>query len=338
MAPTVSIILPTYNREKFLPAAIDSIKRQSFEDWELIVVDDGSRDGSVRVLSECTADISARVKIITQNNQGPGVARNRGIQDARGEYVAFYDSDDTWDPTHLSSCVAALNDNPDIDWIYASFRRVNYLTHAVIDADAFHRPGVPSAFLSLKTERRGTLHVFRDNATMRCLIEHGLGIGLRVSLVRRRIFDRVKFPSFRIGEDQALYILAHSQGVRFGYLSTVQATAYVHDTNISDVSGKQGPDKSISVSKELFAALQSVSDLPLEGTERRALNRRIAKICVWNIGYRYALAKNYSSAIKFMAKGIALYPWNVWFWKTYMSTALKRMIHRVVRRGTVDGI
>jgi glycosyltransferase involved in cell wall biosynthesis len=331
LAPTVSIILPTYNRQKFLTAAIDSIKHQSYDDWELIVVDDGSRDDTVRVLEELTADISGRVTIIAQENQGPGIARNRGIQSARGTYIAFYDSDDTWDAIHLSSCVEALNQNPDVDWVYASFRRVNFSTNAIIDEDEFHRHGVPAAFLSLKTERRGNLQVLRDKAAMSCLIEHGLGIGLRVSVVRRAIFDRVEFPKFRIGEDQVLYIRAHSAGARFGYLPAVQATAYVHDSNISDVSGRQSTEKSISVSKELVVSLRSLTDLPLTRAERRTLNRRVGQICVWNIGYRYATAENYSAALKFIGKGVALCPRNVWFWKTYVSTSVKFMIHRIAK-------
>lgn len=328
LAPSVSIILPTYNREKFLPAAIDSIRRQSYDDWELIVVDDGSRDDTLRVLKELTADISARVTIISQDNQGPGVARNRGIRSARGSYVAFYDSDDTWDAGHLSTCVDALNNNPDVDWVYASFRRVNFSTNAVIDENEFHRHGVPAAFLSLKTERRGTLHVLRDKSAMRCLIEHGLGIGLRVSVARRAIFDRVEFPKFRIGEDQVLYIRAHSGGARFGYLPAVQATAYVHDSNISDVSGRQSTDKSISVSKALVASLQSLTDLPLTRAEYRTLNRRIARICVWHIGYPYSERRDYSSAIRFMTKGIALFPQNLLFWKTYLATVTKWTLFR----------
>ena len=338
LAPSVSIILPTYNREKFLPAALDSIRRQSYDDWELIVVDDGSRDDTLRVLKELTADISARVTIISQDNQGPGVARNRGIRSARGSYVAFYDSDDTWDAVHLSTCVDALNNNPDVDWVYASFRRVNFSTNEVIDENEFHRCGVPAAFLSLKTERRGALHVLRDKSAMRCLIEHGLGIGLRVSVVRRAVFDRVEFPRFRIGEDQVLYIRAHSSGARFGYLPAVQATAYVHDSNISDVSGRQSTDESISVSKALVASLQSLTDLPLTRTEHRTLNRRIGEICVWHIGYRYATVQNYSAAIEFMGKGVALCPQNMWFWKTYVSTTVKFVIHRITKRRTAEKV
>lgn len=332
MTPIVSIVLPTYNREQFLPAAIDSIRQQTCDDWELIVVDDGSVDETVPVLQALTDDISGRVTVIKQENMGPGTARNRGIRAARGKYVAFYDSDDTWDSGHLSSCIDQLERNPDVDWVYANFRRVRYKTQEVIDQDEFHRHGVPAAFLKLNTEVRGALHVLRDASAMRCLIEHGLGIGLRASVVRRQIFDRVVFPNFRIGEDQVLYIRAYSSGAQFGYLASVQATAYVHESNISDVSGKRTLEKSIAVSKSLLESLRSLKELPLSLRERTSLNRRIAGICFWNIGYQYASAKDYATAIQFMGQGLVACPQNVAFWKTYMATVSRLLMGRVTER------
>ena len=330
--PIVSIVLPTYNREQFLPAAIDSIRQQICDDWELIVVDDGSIDDTLRVLQALTEDMSGRITVIRQENMGPGVARNKGILAARGKYVAFYDSDDTWDSGHLSSCIDQLERNPDVDWIYANFRRVKFRTQEVIDQDEFHRNGVPAAFLKLNREVRGALHILRDASAMQCLIEHGLGIGLRASVVRRQIFDRVVFSNSRIGEDQVLYIRAYSSGARFGYLTSVQATAYVHESNISDVSGQRTLEKSIAVSKSLLESLRSLKDLPLSLRERMSLNRRIAGICFWNIGYQYASAKDYAAAIQFMGQGLMVCPQNASFWKTYMVTVGRLFIGRVAER------
>ena len=305
---------------------MESIKQQTHDDWELIVVDDGSTDGTRSALRTLTEDISGRVTIIFQENMGPGVARNQGIRAARGSYVAFYDSDDTWDPAHISSCVEQLENNPDVDWVYANFRRVNYRTHVVIDEDEFHRHGVAAAFLALNTEVRNQLHVICDSSAMRCLIEHGLGIGLRASVVRKSLFDKVEFPNFRIGEDQVLYIRAYSGGARFGYLTAIQATAYVHESNISDVSGHRTFEKSVSVAKHLTESLYSLRDLRLTSRERKTLNRRIADIFFWNIGYGYASVRDYASAARFMRRGIGLYPKNVVFWKTYVVTVSKLVV------------
>lgn len=97
--PTFSIIIPTYNRQAFLKAALDSVWQQTSTDFEVIVVDDGSVDGTREYLDS----LGGRIVTLSQRNQGPGAARNNGTQLARGEYLAFLDSDDLWFPWTLSS-------------------------------------------------------------------------------------------------------------------------------------------------------------------------------------------------------------------------------------------
>jgi glycosyltransferase involved in cell wall biosynthesis len=94
--PAVSIILPTFNRAKFLPEALASITRQVWTDWELIVVDDGGTDKSNDLIACLTHGWKQPVRYIYQENQGPFGARNTGLEYASGDYVAFFDSDDLW--------------------------------------------------------------------------------------------------------------------------------------------------------------------------------------------------------------------------------------------------
>jgi glycosyltransferase involved in cell wall biosynthesis len=107
--PCVSVILPTYNRAWCLARAIDSVLNQSFTDFELIVVDDGSRDDTARLL----ASYGERLAVIRQPNQGVSAARNAGIAVARGRWIALLDSDDHWLPAKLASQVAWLRDHPE---------------------------------------------------------------------------------------------------------------------------------------------------------------------------------------------------------------------------------
>ncbi len=109
MAPLVSIIIPTYNRGWILKEAIDSVLSQKFQDFELIVVDDGSTDNTGDILREYQKDII----VIRQKNSGVSAARNKGIYRASGSLVAFLDSDDLWLPEKLSVQVAFFNANPD---------------------------------------------------------------------------------------------------------------------------------------------------------------------------------------------------------------------------------
>ena len=105
-AATVSVILPTYNRAQFLPAAFASIANQTFTDWELVIVDDGSTDNTPDVVR--AFETSKPVRCVRQDNRGAYAARNRGLDEASGTYVAFFDSDDLWLPHHLQRCVQAL--------------------------------------------------------------------------------------------------------------------------------------------------------------------------------------------------------------------------------------
>lgn len=89
----VSIVIPAYNAALYLAVAIESAIRQSFKDWELIVIDDGSTDGSLELIDSYVAR-DARIRCVRQDHQGPGAARNRGLAEARGRYLAFLDADD----------------------------------------------------------------------------------------------------------------------------------------------------------------------------------------------------------------------------------------------------
>ncbi len=132
--PKVSVVIPTYNRLPMLKEAVDSVLAQSFEDMELIVVDDGSADGTAEEMKR----YGGRVKLIQHSqNKGVSAARNRGILHARGKYIAFLDSDDLWVKGKLRIQVSFLEDNPhypicytDEIWIRRGKRVNPMLKHA----------------------------------------------------------------------------------------------------------------------------------------------------------------------------------------------------------------
>jgi glycosyltransferase involved in cell wall biosynthesis len=111
--PLVSVIIPTCNRRLMLNNAIASVVAQSFGDWELIVVDDGSTDGSAAVAGEWVKRDSRIRCEVTKAPSGGSAARNIAINLARGEFIAFLDDDDSWRPAKLSEQVAALKRTPD---------------------------------------------------------------------------------------------------------------------------------------------------------------------------------------------------------------------------------
>lgn len=107
-APLFSVIMPCYNVERYVGAAIDAMQAQTVSDWELICVDDGSLDGTARVISECAA-ADARIRLVShERNRGLSAARNTGLSQARGTYVWMPDPDDTYDADVLSCALAAF--------------------------------------------------------------------------------------------------------------------------------------------------------------------------------------------------------------------------------------
>lgn len=114
--PTVSVIIPTYNRAHLVKEAIDSVLSQTYRDFEIIVVDDGSTDGTEQVL----APYKDKIIYIYQENQGGAVARNTGIKAARGKYIAFLDSDDLWFPQKLEKQVNVLNNQKEYAVVYSN--------------------------------------------------------------------------------------------------------------------------------------------------------------------------------------------------------------------------
>lgn len=99
--PKFSVVMPTYNRAAFLERAVSSALTQTYTDFELIVVDDGSTDNTLDVLDRLS-DRDSRIKVIEQDNTGPAAARNAGIARAMGHIISYLDSDNTWYPDYLS--------------------------------------------------------------------------------------------------------------------------------------------------------------------------------------------------------------------------------------------
>ncbi len=117
--PSVSVIMPAYNCAAFVTEAIESVLEQDYANKELIVVNDGSTDAT----AEKVARFGARVRLIEQPNRGPAAARNRGVAEARGEYLAFLDGDDIWLPGKLAMQMSYVRGHPDVKIIFTGFAR-----------------------------------------------------------------------------------------------------------------------------------------------------------------------------------------------------------------------
>ena len=122
MGTSVSVIIPTYNYGRFIKEAIDSVTTQTFGDFEIIVIDDGSTDNTLEVLSGIN---DPRLRVITTDNGGIGAARNHGLDHAQGDYIAFLDADDVWMPKKLEIQLQIIQENPEVNFVFTNAVRFN---------------------------------------------------------------------------------------------------------------------------------------------------------------------------------------------------------------------
>ncbi|HXT53265.1 MAG TPA: glycosyltransferase family A protein, partial [Candidatus Eisenbacteria bacterium] len=115
-SPAVSVVVATYNRAKLLRETIDSILHQRFQDYELIVVDDGSTDDTRAML----AGFGSRIRYFYQENRGPSAARNAGVRHAVGRWISIQDSDDLCAPNHLECLYGYVTDRPHYGMVFAN--------------------------------------------------------------------------------------------------------------------------------------------------------------------------------------------------------------------------
>lgn len=208
--PKVSIIVPVFNAEEYLPDCINSVIAQSYSDWELLLVDDGSVDESYR-LCQCFSEKDDRIIAIHQNNQGVSAARNLGLVMARGEYVCFLDSDDYWIRSDVLSVLVGLADGKNLDIIRGEHICVE--DGALADMQCQQNDND-----AIKCERLSSQEFFNR------AIHHDFFVPL--SLFRKKIIG-VKFDIRRkYLEDMLFYSQILSNNVECGYLPSFAFYAY----------------------------------------------------------------------------------------------------------------
>jgi glycosyltransferase involved in cell wall biosynthesis len=191
--PLVSVIIPAYNAERFLSTTLASARRQTHKNLEIIVVDDGSTDSTAAIAMEA-ADVDKRIRVLRQDNFGVAAARNRGIAESRGDYIAPLDADDVWHPQNVALQVAALEEaGPET--------AVSYAWCIVINEHGGFRAVVPHS--KIQNRRRA----------LACLIEGNFVGNASSSVIRRDAILAVggydtslRARNAEGCEDQALYI------------------------------------------------------------------------------------------------------------------------------------
>jgi glycosyltransferase involved in cell wall biosynthesis len=197
---SVSVVVPVYNRERYLRESLDSVLTQGAVVSEIVVVDDGSTDGSVAVAES----YGPPVRCVVQKNAGAASARNRGVQQATGEYIAFLDSDDIWMPGKLAAQLRAFADKPELDIVFG-------------ETEQFISPE-----LDEETRRR-----------LQCPAGAMPGYLVGAMLAKRTVFDRVgSFDTqWHVGEFIDWYVRARETGIRSAMLPVLVLRRRLHGTN-----------------------------------------------------------------------------------------------------------
>jgi Glycosyltransferases involved in cell wall biogenesis len=213
----ISCIVPVYNGERFLAEALDSILVQSHPPFEIIVIDDGSTDGTPGVV----ANYGERVRYERQENAGPASARNAGLDLARGELIAFHDADDLWHPEKLARQSARFDVRPELDIS---------LTHA-------HHFWVPE--------------LAHEEEKLRGSLDAGMSIGTLVA--RRTLFDRIgPFDAAVRHKDVIGWLIrACRQGAVVETLPEVLMYRRIHQSNLSRQRGGEGTSELLALARVL---------------------------------------------------------------------------------------
>jgi glycosyltransferase involved in cell wall biosynthesis len=342
---TLTIILPTYNRAAFLPAAFDSIRSQTFTDWELVVVDDGSTDETRALVDQFRAAVPQSVNYVYQNNQGAYGARNTGLDTTRGRYVAFFDSDDIWLEHHLANCVAALEANPDVDWAYGSCRAIDHATGRILAPSTFYIGDRRRPFLDLRSRGSGEFRVIEDSGATECMILHGLMCGLQNSVMRSRVFEGRRFDArFRNeAEDQLIVVRLLSAGGRFGYFDKVHVIYNEHAQNSSAAGSDRSLEKQLTIYRAEARGYEELSEqVRLTTAQCRALRRRLAKSYFWILGYNLLWQHGRRrEALASFRRGLGYWPWALGCWKTYCLALARTLLdprdQQLPGRKTIEG-
>lgn len=202
-APTVSVVIPAYRAAAYIAEALDSVLAQTFTDYEIIVVNDGSPDTPDL---ECVLEpYRHRVVYLVQENRGPSAARNTGIRAARAPWIAFLDADDAWEPEFLAAQLSVIRQDPSIDLIYTDTRFVG------------NSPLVGRTAMEL-CPSTGEV-TFRKLVLCQCTVFLHTTVVRREVVLRAGLFDE----SFRHAEDAHLWLRIARQGSRIAYQRRVLA-------------------------------------------------------------------------------------------------------------------
>lgn len=270
-----SIIIPTYNRRHQIGKAIESVIAQSHVDIEIIIVDDGSSDGTTEWLS--TAYPDSRIRLLNNfRKKGPAGARNTGLLEAKGDYIAFLDSDDQFLDQHLSGCQIAFTRHPKVGLIFGpALYEQNGLS---VD---YMRPNFDKKIAKATVESEDDNCLVFASDYFNHLLKYGCYFNLSTVAIRRQFALELMNEELRIAEDYEFWVRL-SRKTQFACLKAPQIRYQLHEQNISFETAQSVDNNA----PQLIKAHQILLDyLDLDAVQRGLIKAHLAEI-YFDWGYR----------------------------------------------------
>ncbi|MHC4695994.1 MAG: glycosyltransferase family 2 protein [Planctomycetota bacterium] len=291
-APTVSIIVPTYNRAELLPRALDSITAQTFDDWEIVLVDDGSTDDTEALATEYGRRLGDRFIYVRQSHAGCAAARNGGIDVCRGRFVAFLDSDDEYLPRKLERQLALFECRPELGLVYGDFAYVDLegkCHDSVFDTSAELAREVP-----FETVSPGLCVC---TGSLFEVLVRGYFIGTIAGMIRKEVLgDGIRFREVPSYGEEWLFYLKVSKACPAGFVDEPLCLHHWVRGSITRRDSHRNQVRHRDLLREMRRCFRS--DSP---TARRAIRGNLAHSCR-QLGYETYRMGHYGRAAGYFAE------------------------------------
>jgi glycosyltransferase involved in cell wall biosynthesis len=309
--PLVSVVIPTFNREHLIVDALDSVLAQGYRPLQLVVVDDGSEDNTESVVLKWAEENAGSLQsgfslhYVKQQNQGGNVARNRGIRESRGEYIAFLDSDDCWDAMKLEKQCQLFGKGSDVAAVYCGVRHMDAATGKVTEAPPRDYP-------------RGDL--------LDEMLVHDVTAPTSTYIVRRDVFSKVGAfdETLQARQDWDMWIRVSAHGdIEALPEALVQFRSHDGPRTASNPMREIRAYESII---EKYASLRAQRPARVRRLSKAAFHRRLGRVHFHNGLGRWQALKHYLAAIFYgplvFDSYAALLGW-------FIPGSLRRGLHRV---------
>ena len=295
--PSFSVVIPTYNSEHFIANSLLSVLEQTYENYEVIVSDDGSIDNTVKIIEDISAKFSEKKILVLRNNhEGPGAARNRGIEAARNDWIAFLDSDDIWNKEKLERAAEFILNFPDVDLVCHNEKWLEDGKEITLNLAASFNNKI-NPFLSL----------YRKNT----LSPSGVTVK-KALLLKAGMFDET-LPS---AQDYDLWLrLAMLPDIRIKYISDILSTYIERAGNISSDVGLR-LECMLRIGRKNNNNLRQISSFPV--LEKLRYTGR----CYSKAGIDFMRKGNCLKGIRYLIIGIVIWP----FRKDWVLKIIKKMV------------